>query len=252
MSCLGICELIVVPYNHILKRNFYAILQLLLSLLAFQTVYCDRLLLLLGNSLGTISEFPGWQQIAYREIKDPRFDELVGKLKDDVFKKRYAFLYDEKLKDESSQIKKKLKACLLSLITALVTFIAVFYTEKIDKVTLLLETRRFNQNILGPFSSGSSRAQSCVLCWFQKRGLWPHAGRKGSFCVKHMYIHVVHVPNCTVLLYGVKSGAKNELTWRNQLYWLELIASCFIPCELACKDNLKCASGLTILLHAEI
>lgn len=40
---------------------------------------------------------------------DPRFDDLAGKFKEDTFKKRYSFLFDEQLPQEKLQLKKKLK-----------------------------------------------------------------------------------------------------------------------------------------------
>lgn len=48
----------------------------------------------------------------YRHGKDPRFEDLSGKLQDAVFKKRFSFLYDEQLPEESAQLKKKLKVLL--------------------------------------------------------------------------------------------------------------------------------------------
>ena len=40
---------------------------------------------------------------------DPRFDDLAGKYRDEAFKKRYAFLYDEQLPQEKAEVKKQVK-----------------------------------------------------------------------------------------------------------------------------------------------
>jgi hypothetical protein len=40
---------------------------------------------------------------------DPRFDDMAGKYKDEVFKKRYAFIFDEQLPEEKTKLKKGLK-----------------------------------------------------------------------------------------------------------------------------------------------
>lgn len=45
-----------------------------------------------------------------REVRDPRFESISGgKVSDERFKKRYAFLYDEKLPAERTELKESLK-----------------------------------------------------------------------------------------------------------------------------------------------
>jgi len=41
---------------------------------------------------------------------DPRFDDMAGKYKDEVFKKRYSFIFDEQLPQEKSRLKKGMKS----------------------------------------------------------------------------------------------------------------------------------------------
>lgn len=40
---------------------------------------------------------------------DPRFDDLAGRYREETFKKRYSFLYDEQLPEEKAQLKKQMK-----------------------------------------------------------------------------------------------------------------------------------------------
>ena len=46
---------------------------------------------------------------------DPRFDDLAGKYKDEVFKRRYSFIYDEQLPQEKVSLKKGMKVWLALL-----------------------------------------------------------------------------------------------------------------------------------------
>ena len=49
-------------------------------------------------------------QVGKREIRDPRFDHLTaGQYKEDVFKKRYAFVFDEKLPEEKASLQDAIK-----------------------------------------------------------------------------------------------------------------------------------------------
>lgn len=41
---------------------------------------------------------------------DPRFDDMAGKYKDEVFKKRYSFIFDEQLPQEKTLLKKGMKS----------------------------------------------------------------------------------------------------------------------------------------------
>ena len=42
---------------------------------------------------------------ALREVRDPRFESLSGKLDNDAFRKRYKFFYDEELPKEAARLK---------------------------------------------------------------------------------------------------------------------------------------------------
>ena len=49
-------------------------------------------------------------QLGKREIRDPRFYRLTaGDFKDDAFKRRYAFVFDEKLPEEKAELKELIK-----------------------------------------------------------------------------------------------------------------------------------------------
>lgn len=48
-------------------------------------------------------------QVPKKVVRDPRFESLCGNLDVDGFKKRYDFLYEEKLPAEKEELKKKMK-----------------------------------------------------------------------------------------------------------------------------------------------
>lgn len=50
-----------------------------------------------------------WRSVYDRRSRDPRFDDTIATFKDDAFKKRYAFLYDEQLPQEKEELKKSMK-----------------------------------------------------------------------------------------------------------------------------------------------
>lgn len=47
----------------------------------------------------------GWLHCACREVRDPRFESLSGQYNEERFKRRYAFLYDDKLPQERKELK---------------------------------------------------------------------------------------------------------------------------------------------------
>ncbi|GAB2274011.1 hypothetical protein Dimus_008781 [Dionaea muscipula] len=49
-------------------------------------------------------------QVSKKAIRDPRFESLCGKLDEDGFKKRYAFLYNENLPAEKAELQKLIKS----------------------------------------------------------------------------------------------------------------------------------------------
>jgi ribosomal RNA-processing protein 36 len=49
-----------------------------------------------------------FRKISKRKIRDPRFDDLSGKLNEDCFRKSYSFLKDQK-EEEVKQLKSVLK-----------------------------------------------------------------------------------------------------------------------------------------------
>ena len=50
-----------------------------------------------------------WWFACCRKSRDPRFDDMAGTLRDEVFKKRFSFIFDEQLPLEKAELKKAVK-----------------------------------------------------------------------------------------------------------------------------------------------